>query len=594
MTPTAAAFRHAQLTRFLAVGSLLGLIVLSLAWELWLAPLRPGGSWLVLKALPLCLPLTGLLKNRMYTYRWVTLVVWLYFAEGVIRWNGDRWPSNMYAAIEVGLCLVLFAASAMHVRWRLQHASASNTLIDSLRGIVGDAHVLTGEGLTAYERDWRGREHGKALCVVRPAHTDEVSAVVKACAAVGVAMVPQGGNTGLVMGSTPDTSGREVIINLQRMNNLREIDVANATLTADAGCILEHLQQAADGAGFLFALSLASEGSCTLGGNLASNAGGTQVLRYGNTRDLCLGLEVVTPQGDVWRGLSGLRKDNTGYDLRHLFIGSEGTLGIITAATMKLFPKPAAQRTAWAAVPSVQSAIELLGLAQQQLGAGLTGFEMMAHTALGLVAKHYPALQVPLWQDAPYCVLLELSDTESESHAEQRLEQLLSQAIEKQVATNVVIAQSLQQSRELWQVRESISSAQAAEGLNIKHDISLPVSAIAAFVAQTDAALANALPGIRVVNFGHLGDGNLHYNIQCPEGADAAHFLKAHESAVNRIVYDAVMSFGGSVSAEHGIGRLKVDSLPHYKDPVALQLMRSIKGALDPQNLMNPGRVLRA
>ncbi len=467
-----------------------------------------------------------------------------------------------------------------------------NGLIDSLRQICGEAHVLSGGGLTAYERDWRGREHGKALCVVRPAHTKEVSAVVKACAAVGVAMVPQGGNTGLVMGSTPDTSGQEIVISLQRMNKVRHIDIANATLTAEAGCILQHLQQTADQSGFLLALSLASEGSCTLGGNLASNAGGTQVLRYGNTRDLCLGLEVVTAQGDVWSGLSGLRKDNTGYDLRHLFIGSEGTLGIITAATMKLFPKPAAQRTAWAAVPSVETALDLLGLAQQHLGAGLTGFEMMSQAALGLVARHFPALKVPFWQEAPYCVLLELSDTESESHAEQRLEQLLGIALDKNVASEVVIAQSLSQSRELWQVRESISSAQAAEGLNIKHDISLPVSAIPAFVKQTDTALANALPGLRIVNFGHLGDGNLHYNIQCPEGADAAHFLKTNEPQVNDMVYDAVMSFGGSVSAEHGIGRLKVESLPHYKDPVALQLMRNIKQALDPQKLMNPGRVL--
>ena len=467
-----------------------------------------------------------------------------------------------------------------------------NGLIDSLRQICGEAHVLSGGGFTAYERDWRGREHGKALCVVRPAHTAEVSAVVKACAAVGVAMVPQGGNTGLVMGSTPDTSGQEVVISLQRMHKVRQIDPANATLTAEAGCILQHLQQTAEQAGFLLALSLASEGSCTLGGNLASNAGGTQVLRYGNTRDLCLGLEVVTAQGDVWSGLSGLRKDNTGYDLRHLFIGSEGTLGIITAATMKLFPKPAAQRTAWAAVPSVQAALDLLGLAQQQLGAGLTGFEMMSQAALSLIARHFPALKVPFWQEAPYCVLLELSDTESESHAEQRLEQMLGIALDKNVASEAVIAQSLSQSRELWQVRESISSAQAAEGLNIKHDISLPVSAIPAFVKQTDTALANALPGLRIVNFGHLGDGNLHYNIQCPEGADAAHFLKTNEPQVNDMVYDAVMSFGGSVSAEHGIGRLKVESLPHYKDPVALQLMRNIKQALDPQKLMNPGRVL--
>ena len=469
-----------------------------------------------------------------------------------------------------------------------------NRLIDTLEHIIGAEHVLTGEHLQAYERDWRGREQGRALCVVRPAQTAQVSAVVKACAAAGVPMVPQGGNTGLVMGSTPDTSGREVVINLQRMNKVRHLDAANATITAEAGCILQHLQQTAQEAGFLFALSLASEGSCTLGGNLASNAGGTQVLRYGNTRDLCLGLEVVTAQGDVWQGLSGLRKDNTGYDLRHLFIGSEGTLGIITAASMKLFPLPAAQRTAWAAVPSVHAAIDLLNLSQQHLGAGLTGVEMMSQMSLGLVNKHFPTLQVPFWKHSPYCVLLELSDTESEAHAEQRLEQLLELALEKQIASDVVVAQSLAQSRELWQVRESISSAQAAEGLNIKHDISLPVSAIAAFVTQTNAALSSSFPGVRVVNFGHLGDGNLHYNIQCPEGADAAHFLKTHEPQVNELVYEAVMAFGGSVSAEHGIGRLKVNSLPRYKDPVALQLMHRIKHALDPYNLMNPGRVLKA
>jgi FAD/FMN-containing dehydrogenase len=468
-----------------------------------------------------------------------------------------------------------------------------NRLIETLTQITGQSHVLSGEGLTAYERDWRGREHGQALCVVRPHTSAEVAAIVKACAAAGVAMVPQGGNTGLVMGSTPDTTGREVVISLQRMNQLRHVDLANATLTAEAGCILANVQQAADQAGFLFPLSLASEGSCTLGGNLASNAGGTQVLRYGNTRDLCLGLEVVTAQGDIWQGLSGLRKDNTGYDLRHLFIGSEGTLGIITAATMKLFPKPAAVRTAWAAVPSVQAAIDLLGLCQRELDAGLTGFEMMSRMALSLVARHFPALHVPMWEASPYCVLLELSDTQNQAHAEQRLEQVLSLALDKQIASDIVIAQSIAQSKELWQVRESISSAQAAEGLNIKHDISLPVSAIAEFVKRTDARLSQALPGIRVVNFGHLGDGNLHYNIQCPEGADAAEFLTTHEPHVNELVYESVMSFGGSVSAEHGIGRLKVDSLPQYKDPVALQLMRNIKQALDPQHLMNPGRVLR-
>ena len=586
----------ANLTRWLSVGSLLGLIVLSLAWELWLAPLRPGGSWWVIKALPLCLPLIGLLKHRLYTYRWVTLVVWLYFAEGVIRLYSDTWPSRLYAGIEVALCLVLFAASAMHVRWRLRHAQRlANThtaLLDRLRAICGKEHVLSGEGLVAFERDWRGREQGRSLCVVRPACTEEVAQVVQACVQAHVPMVPQGGNTGLVMGSTPDTSGQEVVINLQRMHQIRQIDAANATLTAEAGCVLQHLQEKADEAGFLFPLSLASEGSCTLGGNLASNAGGTQVLRYGNARELCLGLEVVTAQGDVLQGLSGLRKDNTGYDLKQLYIGSEGTLGIITAATVKLFPKPAAQRTAWASVADISQASVLLGLAQQHLGAGLTGFELMSQMALSLVAKHFPSLPLPFWQQAPYAVLLELSDTESDTHATERLEHMLGLALQDNVILDVVVAQSLAQSRELWRARESISSAQAAEGLNIKHDISLPVSAIPEFVAHTHQALTDLLPGIRVVNFGHLGDGNLHYNVQCPEGVDAAAFLTQHEQTVNTVVYQAVHRWGGSISAEHGIGRLKVGELPLYKDPVALQLMGQIKQALDPLNLMNPGRVL--
>jgi FAD/FMN-containing dehydrogenase len=465
-------------------------------------------------------------------------------------------------------------------------------LLAHLRAICGDAHVLTDQDLSAYERDWRGRAQGKARCVVRPGSTPEVAAVVKACAAAGVPMVPQGGNTGLVLGSTPDDSGREVVLSLQRLNAVRSLDAANATLTVEAGCVLERLQQVADDAGFLFPLSLASEGSCTIGGNLASNAGGTQVLRYGNARDLCLGLEVVTPQGEVWQGLSGLRKDNTGLDLRNLFIGSEGTLGVITAATLKLFPKPAAQRTAWAAVPSVQAAVDLLGLAQQQLGAGLTGFEMMGQVALGLVVKHFPSMSVPLWQSAPYCVLLELSDTDNEDHAHQQLERLLETALEHGCVVDAVVAQTIAQSKALWHVRESISMAQATEGLNIKHDIALPVSAIPAFVAHTDALLAQQLPGVRMVNFGHLGDGNLHYNVQCPLNSDAAEFLQAHEAQVNHCVYEAVKSFGGSISAEHGIGRLKAETLPHYKDPVALAMMRSIKQALDPQNLMNPGRVL--
>jgi FAD/FMN-containing dehydrogenase len=405
--------------------------------------------------------------------------------------------------------------------------------------------------------------------------------------------VPQGGNTGLVVGSTPDESGHQIVLSLQRLNAVRGVDAANLTMTVEAGCILQTVQAQAEAAGFWFPLSLAAEGSCTIGGNLGTNAGGTQVLRFGNTRDLCLGLEVVTPQGDVWQGLSGLRKDNTGYDLKNLYIGAEGTLGIITAATLKLYPMPKAQLTAWAAVPSVEAAVQLLGLAHQHLAASLTGFEMMGQFALGLVAKHFTNLRVPLYQDTAFCVLLENADAESEAHARVQLEGLLEAALEEGCVTDAVVAENLTKAQSLWQIRESIPLAQALEGLNIKHDISVPVSSMAAFVTATDALLAQAIAGVRLVNFGHLGDGNLHYNVQAPEGQDAAVFLAEQEARVNTIVFDAVQAHGGSISAEHGVGSLKVDHLTHYKSPVALHTMRAIKQALDPQNLLNPGRVVR-
>ena len=466
-------------------------------------------------------------------------------------------------------------------------------LINQLVGIVGPAHVLFEGDLSAYELDWRKRTRGKALAVVRPGNTSEVAAVVKACVGAGVSIVAQGGNTGLVGGSVPDASGQQVVLSLQRMNTLRSLDAANLTMTVDAGCILQTLQDTAEKAGFLFPLSLAAEGSCTIGGNLATNAGGTQVLRYGNARDLCLGLEVVTAQGEVWHGLSGLRKDNTGYDLRDLFIGSEGTLGIITAATLKLYPLPAARLTAWAAVPSMQHAVTLLGLAHQHLGAGLTGFEVMGQFALSLVAKHYPQQRVPLWQDAPYCVLLENSDHESESHARIQFEKLLETAFESGCVSDAVVAENLTQANALWHIRESIPLAQADEGLNIKHDISIAVSRFAEFVATTNELLEAALPGVRLVTFGHLGDGNLHYNVQAPVDGDAKAFLRDREDEVNTIVYDAVARFDGSISAEHGVGSLKIEKLEHHKSPVALSMMRAVKQALDPQGVMNPGRVIR-
>nr|WP_316639242.1 FAD-binding oxidoreductase [uncultured Roseateles sp.] len=467
----------------------------------------------------------------------------------------------------------------------------SAALLQALRDALGDTYVLSDGDLSAYELDWRKRFQGKALAVVRPGTTGQVSAVMRLCAEHRVAVVPQGGNTGLVGGSVPDTSGSQVLLSLQRMNKVRELDRANLTMTVDAGCVLQALQEAADAQGLLFPLSLAAEGSCTIGGNLATNAGGTQVLRYGNTRELCLGLEVVTAAGEIWQGLSGLRKDNTGYDLRDLFIGSEGTLGIITGATLKLYPRPQARMTALAACPTLESALALLGLAQERAGSGLTGFELMGDFALSLVRKHFP--QLP--QALPPChwtVLLEISDSESEAHARALFEGLLEAALESGVIQDAAVASSLEQSRSLWHVRESIPLAQVEEGLNIKHDIALPVSRIPEFVAQTDAALKAAFPGVRLVNFGHLGDGNLHYNVQAPEGGSAVDFLREQEHAVNTIVFDAVTAFQGSISAEHGIGQLKRDELALRKSPVALGLMRAIKQALDPQGLLNPGRVL--
>ena len=471
-----------------------------------------------------------------------------------------------------------------------------NALIDQLRSLCGAPHVLThddpGADLSAWEQDWRKRSRGRALAVVRPGSTAEVAAVVKACAAQGVSIVPQGGNTGLVVGSVPDDSGTQVVLSLTRMTAVRQIDPDNLTMTVEAGCILQNLQDVAEKAGFLLPLSLAAEGSCTIGGNLGTNAGGTQVLRYGNARDLCLGLEVVTAQGDIWHGLSGLRKDNTGYDLRHLMIGSEGTLGIITAATLKLFPLPAAQLTAWAAVPSMQAAVQLLGLAHARLGPGLTGFEVMGQFALSLVDKHYPQQRVPLFRDQPWCVLLENSDSENEAHARQQFEALLEAAIETGCVSDAVVAENIAQARALWHIRESIPLAQAEEGLNIKHDISIPVSRIPDFVAETDALLEREIPGVRLVNFGHLGDGNLHYNVQAPEGSDGPAFLREHEEQVNRLVFDQVARYEGSISAEHGVGELKADKLSTYKDPTALAMMRAIKQALDPQNILNPRKVL--
>ncbi|MEZ5620974.1 MAG: FAD-binding oxidoreductase [Burkholderiaceae bacterium] len=464
-------------------------------------------------------------------------------------------------------------------------------LLARLRDAVGADHVLTGGELAAWEVDWRRRWHGKAAAVVRPGTTDEVAAVVRACATHRVAIVPQGGNTGMVGGGVPDASGTQVLLSLQRMSRVRALDVDNLTLTAEAGCVLQTLQEAATAQGLRLPLSLAAEGSCTIGGNLATNAGGTEVLRFGNARQLCLGLEVVTPQGEVWDGLSGLRKDNTGYDLRDLFVGSEGTLGVITAATLALVPRPAATLTALAACADLDAALALLRLARARLASGLTGFELMARHALELVETHFPELPRPL-PPTPWAVLLEFDDAQGESTARERLEALLAEALEAGTIGDAAVAGSLAQADAMWQLRESIPLAQARDGLNVKHDIALPVSRIPAFCAATEAALREALPGARLVVFGHLGDGNLHFNLQAPPGQEGADFVAAREAEVNRIVYDAVLAHGGSFSAEHGIGALKVHEMAARKPPVALALMQRIKAALDPLGIMNPHRVL--
>jgi D-lactate dehydrogenase (cytochrome) len=464
--------------------------------------------------------------------------------------------------------------------------------LDQCRDAIGSQYVLTdANDIASFLTDQRKRFTGKALAVVRPSSTEEVAHIVRLCNQFRVPIVPQGGNTGLVLGSVPDTTGTAIVLSLTRINRIRAVDAINNTITVEAGCILTHAQQAAASENRLFPLSLAAEGSCTIGGNLSTNAGGTAVLRYGNARELCLGLEVVTAQGEIWNGLRGLRKDNTGYDLRDLFIGAEGTLGIITAAVMKLFPQPRARLTAFAALQTPDDALQLLALAQETCGATLTGFELMSDFCLELVAKHFPQLAHPFAQHHPQYVLLELSDNESEQHANAMLESVIEKALEQGIVQDAVVATSIAQSTALWSLREHIPLAQAAEGKNIKHDVAIPISRIADFIHETDILLKQDFPGCRLVVFGHLGDGNLHYNISPPEGVHADAFID-QQAEINRVVHDSVQRFNGSISAEHGLGALKRGEILRYKSNVEIRMMHAIKHALDPLNIMNPGKVL--
>ena len=463
--------------------------------------------------------------------------------------------------------------------------------IHSLQGSFSGRLLTDPADMAPFLIDWRKRWTGKAIAVALPDTTEDVATVVRWCAANQVPIVPQGGNTGMSGACVPDGSGRALLLSLTRLNRVREVDALNNTMTVEAGCILQNLQDVARDANRLFPLSLGAEGSCTIGGNLSTNAGGVAVLRYGNARELCLGLEVVTADGEIWNGLRGLRKDNTGYDLRDLFVGAEGTLGVITAATVKLFPLPAAKVTAWAAVPSLHHAMQLLERAQNTLGARLTAFEALTPPCIDILGEQLPHLRWPMEERATDAVLIELSDPDSEAAGRAALEGLLEHAMEADWVSDAAIAASIAQSREFWSLREHMTEAQQRAGKNIKHDIAVPVSRIADFVAQTNAAIAKAFPGVRMIVFGHLGDGNLHYNVSPPKGTRGEDF-EVIEGAVNRITHDAVHAFNGSVSAEHGLGVLRRGEAARYKSAVELKLMHAIKQALDPQGIMNPGKAL--
>lgn len=467
----------------------------------------------------------------------------------------------------------------------------SEKLVEHLVSLLGHDNVLISSAeMAPYLVDWRGRYRGAALCVVRPATSGEVSTVVRACAQARVPVVPQGGNTSLCGAATPDSSGLAVLVSLSRMNRIRAIDPANNTMTVEAGCVLGALQEAAAQSARLFPLSLAAEGSCQIGGNLSTNAGGVQVLRYGNTRELTLGLEVVLPSGEIWDGLRGLRKDNTGYDLKHLFIGAEGTLGIITAAVMKLFPLPQASATAWLAIESPAVAVQLLDDLQARFGAALTACELVSDVSLALVLKHIPGAQPPL-AVSPWYLLIELAGGGDEASLRGMLEGFLGDALERGTVSDAVLAQSGEQARRLWALRENIGEAQKIEGLSIKHDVSVPISRIPEFIERADHALRKRFPEIRIVTFGHIGDGNLHYNQSRSATGENDAFVAA-QPEVNRIVYDIVHELGGSISAEHGIGQLKREEMLRYKSPLEITMMRAIKRAIDPLDLMNPGKVL--
>jgi len=465
-------------------------------------------------------------------------------------------------------------------------------LRDAIAAVVGPAGVIDdARDLEPFLIEERGRYRGRTPFVVRPASTEEVAAVVRLCAEAGVPIVPQGGNTSLVGGSIPFEQGDEVVVNLGRMNRIRAVDADNFTMTVEAGCVLAQIQNAAAEIDRLFPLSLGAEGSCQIGGNLSTNAGGVQVLRYGNARDLVLGLEVVLPDGRVWDGLRGLRKDNTGYDLKHLFLGGEGTLGIITAAVLKLYARPREVVTAMVAVPSPDEALKLLGVLRAASGEGVTSFELMPRIGIEFACRHVEGCRDPFTEPHPWYLLIELFGGREGGGLREALEEALAAAFEAGGAADAVLAETEAQRAGLWRIREGLVEAQKSEGGSIKHDVAVPVSRVPDFLREAQALVERLVPGVRPVPFGHLGDGNIHFNLSQPVGADRAAFLDRWE-AVNEAVHDLVQSYQGSISAEHGVGRMKVAEIRHRKSPVEIDLMERVKRALDPHGIMNPGKVL--
>lgn len=465
-------------------------------------------------------------------------------------------------------------------------------ILARLRAVTGEKGFLTDEAdMAPYLQERRELFPGRAAAVLRPASVEEVSAIMRIAHEASIAVVPQGGNTGLVGGQMPDQSGEAIVLSLSRINKVRAIDAVNNTLTVDAGLTLAAAQEAAASVDRIFPLSLASEGTCQIGGVLSTNAGGTQVLRYGNARDLVLGLEVVLANGDAWNGLSGLRKDNTGYDLKQLFLGSEGTLGIITGAVLKLFPRPHAVSTAFAAVPDVASAVALLRIADAVSGGQVSTFELIPRIGIEFVTRHLEGASDPLPDPVPWYVLIEMTAGTKAARLTEVMEASLSEGFEQNLVSDAVIAQSEAQRTDFWRLRESLSDVQRAEGGSIKHDISVPVSRIADFIEAATKAVSERLPGIRPVPFGHIGDGNVHFNLSQPKGMDKEVFLDLW-GEMNAIVHGIVREMGGSISAEHGVGQLKRDEIAATKSPVEMGVMRTLKNALDPKGILNPGKVV--